>query len=858
MKTVRYLFFLFFLFISCGDEETPTGPIANFGYIIDNLIVSFSDSSTVGDAVINRWVWDFGDGSTSTEQNPIHTYSEDGTYLVTLKVYDENVLSDVTAPRQIVLESQTIGPTANFSYTSNYLIVSFVDASTPGNSDINNWSWDFDGDGVNDTSGVGPHTYTYASPGTYTVSLTVTDENNLTSSKETDVTVEEYTETGPAASFSFSANFLEVTFTDISAAGNGEIITWSWDFGDGSTSTEQNPIHTYEEDGTYSVSLTVTDENSLVDTYTGSIVVSATATFISLAPGYMSINLDINLEPTGELILQVGNLSNPIYGISLRIAYDSSNVLFVGATEYENGFFFGSEAISFVNDVSSVIHLATTSTSGSGVSGSGILYKLEFEGHSEGSHIVEILPDFLFFYDSTGSEITIPNLITYSATINVECIGEFDECGDCNGGGIEEGACDCEGNVEDCAGECGGSAYVDECDICDDNSDNDCTQDCLGVWGGDAVEDMCGTCDNDPSNDCVQDDCGEWGGDGNCDINGIPVDWIRNYNITTGGDIAFCVQPTNDGGFILSGAANYQGMLLKTDSQGVLEWSQIYEKGVDDVLNSVIQNSDGGFVATGYYTNPFPGMVDLWIIKTDESGNIQWEESYGTNNKNNWGSDIIEYSDGGYIVTGTKNDDGDNANATLRKYNSGGSLLWSETYSSSDYDEGISLIETSDGNFVLVGFSGTSHGAYKHFMVKADTDGNEIWKKRFGNNTQQSLNAVCESPDGNYVAAGYCNNYSNAYIVQRESNSGDMQWDNCYDNNGYEWINDIIPASDGGYYLLDKYFYLIKADENGDIVWSVQLDYANQSLIELDDGTLILAGNESSIWLFPLDPSNID
>ena len=336
MKTVRYLFFLFFLFISCGDEETPTGPIANFGYTIDNLIVSFSDSSTAGDAVINRWVWDFGDGSTSTEKNPIHTYSEDGTYLVTLKVYDENVLSDVTAPRQIVLESQTIGPTANFSYTSNYLIVSFVDASTPGNSDINNWSWDFDGDGVNDTSGVGPHTYTYASPGTYTVSLTVTDENNLTSSKETDVTVEEYTETGPAASFSFSANFLEVTFTDISAAGNGEIITWSWDFGDGSTSTEQNPIHTFEEDGTYSVSLTVTDENSLVDTYTGSIVVSATATFISLAPEYMSINLDINVEHTGELILQVGNLSNPIYGISLRIAYDSSNVVFMGATEYEN------------------------------------------------------------------------------------------------------------------------------------------------------------------------------------------------------------------------------------------------------------------------------------------------------------------------------------------------------------------------------------------------------------------------------------------------------------------------------------------------------------------------------------------
>ena len=73
MKTLRYLFFLFFLFISCGDEETPIGPIANFGYTIDNLIVSFSDSSNVGDAAINNWVWDFGDGSKSTEQNHVHT-----------------------------------------------------------------------------------------------------------------------------------------------------------------------------------------------------------------------------------------------------------------------------------------------------------------------------------------------------------------------------------------------------------------------------------------------------------------------------------------------------------------------------------------------------------------------------------------------------------------------------------------------------------------------------------------------------------------------------------------------------------------------------------------------------------------
>ena len=352
MKTGRSIFLALVLLMSCDKEEEPIGPTANFTYTANYLTVSFINSSTAGDGEINTWDWDFGDGTKSTEQNPVHTYAEDGTYMVTLTVIDNNSLDDISSPQEIIVEAMIpAGPTADFTYTANYLIVSFADASIAGNSAINSWNWDF---GDDETSDQQNPTHTYTAPGTYTVKLTVTDENNLTSFKEEDATLEDYTEAGPAASFSFSANFLEVTFTDISAEGNGAINTWAWDFGDGSTSTEQNPVHAYAEDGTYSVSLTVTDENNLFDTYTGVIVVSATATFVSLAPGDISINLDINFEPVGELILQIGNLNNPIYGISLRIAYDSTYVLFTGATEYENGYFFGSEAVTFVNDVSSV------------------------------------------------------------------------------------------------------------------------------------------------------------------------------------------------------------------------------------------------------------------------------------------------------------------------------------------------------------------------------------------------------------------------------------------------------------------------------------------------------------------------
>ena len=137
---------------------------------------------------------------------------------------------------------------------------------------------------------------------------------------------------------------------------------------------------------------------------------------LSLTPESMSIDIG----SVSELTLQIKNLEVPIFGISLRIEYNSTGVSFAGYTEFGEGYFSSSETVSFIKDTSSAIHIATTLTSGEGVSGSGILYTLEFEGESEGSHLVEILPNFLFFYNSNGSKITISNLTIKSATVNVE------------------------------------------------------------------------------------------------------------------------------------------------------------------------------------------------------------------------------------------------------------------------------------------------------------------------------------------------------------------------------------------------------------------------------------------------------
>ena len=89
MKTGRYIFLSSVLLMSCDEERTPIGPTADFTYTANYQFVSFTDASTAGNSAINNWNWDFGDGETSDQQNPTHTYTAPGTFTVSLIVTDE-------------------------------------------------------------------------------------------------------------------------------------------------------------------------------------------------------------------------------------------------------------------------------------------------------------------------------------------------------------------------------------------------------------------------------------------------------------------------------------------------------------------------------------------------------------------------------------------------------------------------------------------------------------------------------------------------------------------------------------------------------------------------------------------------
>lgn len=236
------------------ETEPLAVPVAEFTADLTSgpvpLAVQFSDLSTDS----TTWTWDFGDGNDSSAQNPAHLYASPGTFTVSLTVTGPGGSSAETKIDYIHVTEAA--PVADFGATPTSgtfpLSVAFTDQST---GSISAWSWDF-GDGETSTAQNPTHVYDFA--GTFTVTLTVTGPGGSDVETATDlvtVSVPPAPEAGFGATRRSGKAPLSVTFTDGST---GSVTAWSWSFGDGGTSTEQNPAHVYTSPGRYTVSLVAT------------------------------------------------------------------------------------------------------------------------------------------------------------------------------------------------------------------------------------------------------------------------------------------------------------------------------------------------------------------------------------------------------------------------------------------------------------------------------------------------------------------------------------------------------------------------------------------------------------------------
>ncbi len=272
-----------------------TAPPECFGTAID-----FTDASSVSSGTIDAWNWDFDDGNTASVQAPSNNYAAPGTYTVVLTVTTNNQCM-ATQSHDVNVNAIPVAD-FNFNNACEASPVSFTDASTIAAGAISSWQWDF-GDLQQSVQQNPAHTYTAA--GTYTVTLTVSSGTGCNHQAQQDVTVYPL----PSAAFT-NTTVCEgdaTQFTDQSTVINSTVIDWIWDFGDGSTANEQNPLHTYLTYGSYNVSLTASTADGCTNTLTQLVTVYA-----SPVPDFTAPDVCFNTTTvfTNTSTLAAGSISN--------------------------------------------------------------------------------------------------------------------------------------------------------------------------------------------------------------------------------------------------------------------------------------------------------------------------------------------------------------------------------------------------------------------------------------------------------------------------------------------------------------------------------------------------------------------
>jgi PKD repeat protein len=262
-----------------------------------SLTVTFTDQSTPANdnSFIQIYEWDFGDGNTAIKfDNASFTYdyTRSGSFTPTLIIKDNlaRISSKFIGPAINVDGVLNNPPSPAFNSTqtsfSPTLKVQFTDTSSDDEGPLVAWHWDF---GDKQTADVQNPEHIYADPGKYLVMLTVTDSGGLQASGSKEITVLPPGNNPPISNFTYlqQNRKLVIDFTDTSTDSDGNIVTWSWDFGDNSFDTIQNPSHSYTLAGTYQVKLTVTDDSGKSSFITKKVTV---APLVNLPPAISNIS----------------------------------------------------------------------------------------------------------------------------------------------------------------------------------------------------------------------------------------------------------------------------------------------------------------------------------------------------------------------------------------------------------------------------------------------------------------------------------------------------------------------------------------------------------------------------------------
>jgi len=282
------------------------------------------------------------------------------------------------------------------------------------------------------------------------------------------------------------------------------------------------------------------------------------------------------------------------------------------------------------------------------------------------------------------------------------------------------------------------------------------------------------------------------------------LQWMQHYGDTEE-DAAWSIIQTVDGGFALVGTTGhklyYEALLIKTNDQGTVQWTKTYNFSY---AREIIQTTDGGYALAGTWNDELEFYSDAWLVKTDQNGEVQWIQIYDMVYKD-IAESVIQTSDGGFVLGGYSAGKGSDWDAWLLKFDANGNKEWIKVYGGSSYDHLFEVIPTSDGCYAFVGDTTSAGTGYNDvWLVKTDVNGKIMWNQTFGGSGIDRAYSVIQLADNGFVLVGATTSYgagdSDAWILKTDA-EGILQWNHTYGGTFHDSAYSGIPTTDGGFLI---------------------------------------------------------
>ncbi|MEO0181237.1 MAG: hypothetical protein ABIM74_05200 [candidate division WOR-3 bacterium] len=289
--------------------------------------------------------------------------------------------------------------------------------------------------------------------------------------------------------------------------------------------------------------------------------------------------------------------------------------------------------------------------------------------------------------------------------------------------------------------------------------------------------------------------------------------------------------PTGD--YVISGHtrsfgdANGDAIVMCVNSSGNLSWAKTFGGSALDEAYAIARTSDGGFAVVGATRSSGAGEEDAFLVKLNSSGDILWAKTIGTTTYD-YGYSVCEASDNGIVLAGYIYRSGGSDDILVMKTDAVGNLLWAKSIGGTSYDYAYSVIPTSDGGLAVAGYTGSwGAGGADAILIKLTSGGSLSWTRVIGGSGWDEARTVIQTSDGAFLISGYTTSWGSggeAWLAKVDPTLG-VLWSRTFGGSNYEYLYDVIEASGGlagagttwSYGAGNTDFLLLTMDQQGNL-----------------------------------------